>query len=477
VSIPALQQTYNYKVVRQFAIMTIVWGIVGMLVGVVIAAQLAFPALNFDVPWLSYGRLRPLHTNAVIFAFGGCALFATSYYAVQRTCQTRLFGGPLVAFTFWGWQLVILAAAISLPLGYTTAKEYAELEWPIDILITLVWVSYAIVFFGTLATRKVRHIYVANWFFGAFILTVALLHVVNSAAIPAGPMKSYSAYAGVQDAMVQWWYGHNAVGFFLTAGFLGMMYYYVPKQVGRPVYSYRLSIVHFWALIFTYMWAGPHHLHFTALPDWAQSIGMVFSLILLAPSWGGMINGIMTLSGAWHKLRDDPILRFLIVSLSFYGMSTFEGPMMSIKTVNALSHYTDWTIGHVHSGALGWVGMVSMGSLYYLIPRLFGKERMFSVRAIEVHFWVATIGIVLYAVSMWISGVTQGLMWRAVEPDGTLTYSFVESVKASYPYYYVRLIGGLLYFTGMLIMAWNVARTVVGAPAVDAPVLATPAHA
>jgi cytochrome c oxidase cbb3-type subunit 1 len=477
VSIPALQQTYNYKVVRQFAIMTIVWGIVGMLVGVVIAAQLAFPALNFDVPWLSYGRLRPLHTNAVIFAFGGCALFATSYYAVQRTCQTRLFGGPLVAFTFWGWQLVILAAAISLPLGYTTAKEYAELEWPIDILITLVWVSYAIVFFGTLATRKVRHIYVANWFFGAFILTVALLHVVNSAAIPAGPMKSYSAYAGVQDAMVQWWYGHNAVGFFLTAGFLGMMYYYVPKQVGRPVYSYRLSIVHFWALIFTYMWAGPHHLHFTALPDWAQSIGMVFSLILLAPSWGGMINGIMTLSGAWHKLRDDPILRFLIVSLSFYGMSTFEGPMMSIKTVNALSHYTDWTIGHVHSGALGWVGMVSMGSLYYLIPRLFGKERMFSVRAIEVHFWVATIGIVLYAVSMWISGVTQGLMWRAVEPDGTLTYSFVESVKASYPYYYVRLIGGLLYLSGMFIMAWNVARTVVGAQAVDAPVLAAPAHA
>ncbi len=476
-SIPALQQTYNYKVVRQFAIMTIVWGIVGMLVGVVIAAQLAFPALNFDVPWLSYGRLRPLHTNAVIFAFGGCALFATSYYAVQRTCQTRLFGGPLVAFTFWGWQLVILAAAISLPLGYTTAKEYAELEWPIDILITLVWVSYAIVFFGTLATRKVRHIYVANWFFGAFILTVALLHVVNSAAIPAGPMKSYSAYAGVQDAMVQWWYGHNAVGFFLTAGFLGMMYYYVPKQVGRPVYSYRLSIVHFWALIFTYMWAGPHHLHFTALPDWAQSIGMVFSLILLAPSWGGMINGIMTLSGAWHKLRDDPILRFLIVSLSFYGMSTFEGPMMSIKTVNALSHYTDWTIGHVHSGALGWVGMVSMGSLYYLIPRLFGKERMFSVRAIEVHFWVATIGIVLYAVSMWISGVTQGLMWRAVEPDGTLTYSFVESVKASYPYYYVRLIGGLLYLSGMFIMAWNVARTVVGAQAVDAPVLAAPAHA
>ena len=469
--------TYNYKVVRQFAVMCVIWGIVGMLVGVVIAAQLAFPALNFDVPFLTYGRLRPLHTNAVIFAFGGCALFATSYYAVQRTCQVRLFGGPLAAFTFWGWQLVILSAAITLPLGYTSGKEYAELEWPIDILITLVWVAYAIVFFGTLATRKVKHIYVANWFYGAFILTVAVLHLVNSAAIPAGPLKSYSAYAGVQDAMVQWWYGHNAVGFFLTAGFLGMMYYYIPKQIGRPVYSYRLSIVHFWALIFTYMWAGPHHLHYTALPDWAQSIGMVFSLILLAPSWGGMINGIMTMSGAWHKLRDDPILRFMIVSLSFYGMSTFEGPMMSIKTVNALSHYTDWTIGHVHSGALGWVGLISMGSLYYLIPRLFGRETMYSIRAIEVHFWVATVGIVLYAVSMWISGVTQGLMWRAVEPDGTLTYSFVESVKASYPYYYVRLIGGLLYLTGMLIMAWNVFRTIAGAKAVDAPVLAVPAHA
>lgn len=469
--------TYNYTVVRQFAIMTVVWGVVGMLVGVIIAAQLAFPSLNFDVPWLTYSRLRPLHTNAVIFAFGGCALFATSYYAVQRTSQTRLFAGPLAAFTFWGWQLVIVAAAISLPLGYTSGKEYAELEWPIDILITLVWVAYAIVFFGTIATRKVRHIYVANWFYGAFILTVAVLHVVNSAAMPSGWMTSYSAYAGVQDAMVQWWYGHNAVGFFLTAGFLGMMYYYIPKQIGRPVYSYRLSIVHFWALIFTYMWAGPHHLHYTALPDWAQSLGMVFSLILLAPSWGGMINGIMTLSGAWHKLRDDPILRFLIVSLSFYGMSTFEGPMMSIKTVNALSHYTDWTIGHVHSGALGWVGLVSMGSLYYLVPRLFGRDGMYSTKAIEVHFWVATIGIVLYAVSMWISGVTQGLMWRAVEPDGTLTYSFVESVVASYPYYYVRLIGGLLYLLGMLIMAWNVFKTVAVGKAVDAPVLAAAAHA
>ncbi len=365
------QQTYNYRVVRQFALMTVIWGIVGMLVGVIIAAQLAFPELNFDLPWLSYGRLRPLHTNAVIFAFGGSALFATSYYVVQRTCHATLFLPRLAGFTFWGWTLVIVLAAISLPLGMTQGKEYAELEWPIDILIAVVWVSYAIVFFGTIVKRTVPHIYVANWFFGAFILTVALLHIVNSAAVPVSFWKSYSAYAGVQDAMVQWWYGHNAVGFFLTAGFLGMMYYFIPKQAERPVFSYRLSIVHFWALIFTYMWAGPHHLHYTALPDWAQSIGMIFSLVLLAPSWGGMINGIMTLSGAWHKLRSDPILKFLVVSLSFYGMSTFEGPMMSIKTVNALSHYTDWTVGHVHSGALGWVGLVSIGSIYVLIPKLY----------------------------------------------------------------------------------------------------------
>ncbi len=424
-------QSYNYKVVKQFAVATVVWGVVGMLVGLIIAAQLAWPALNFDIPWLTYGRLRPLHTNAVIFAFGGCALFATSYYVVQRTCQVRLFSDALASLTFWGWQLVIVAAAISLPLGYTQGKEYAELEWPIDLLIAIVWVSYAVVFFGTLLKRKTSHIYVANWFFGAFILTVAILHIVNSAAMPATMTKSYSAYTGVQDAMIQWWYGHNAVGFFLTAGFLGMMYYFIPKQAEAPVYSYRLSIVHFWALIFTYMWAGPHHLHYTALPDWAQSIGMVFSLILLAPSWGGMINGIMTLSGAWHKLRSDPILKFLIVSLSFYGMSTFEGPMMSIKTVNALSHYTDWTVGHVHSGALGWVGFISMGSIYYLLPRLSGKTSMWSTRLIEWHFWVATIGIVLYIASMWIAGVMQGLMWRAVNSDGTLTYSFVEGMKAS----------------------------------------------
>jgi cytochrome c oxidase cbb3-type subunit 1 len=471
-----LATTYDDGVVRQFSIMAVVWGVVGMLVGVVIAAQLVWPELNLGLPWTSFGRLRPLHTNAVIFAFGGSALFASSYYVVQRTCQTRLFAGKLASFTFWGWQAVILSAAISLPLGFTQAKEYAELEWPIDILIAIVWVSYAIVFFGTIAKRKIKHIYVANWFYGAFIITVALLHIVNSAAIPAGFMKSYSAYAGVQDAMVQWWYGHNAVGFFLTAGFLGMMYYFVPKQAERPVYSYSLSIVHFWALIFTYMWAGPHHLHYTALPDWVSSLGMVFSLILFAPSWGGMINGIMTLSGAWHKLRTDPILRFLIVSLSFYGMSTFEGPMMSIKTVNALSHYTDWTVGHVHSGALGWVGLVSMGTLYFLVPRLFGQKQMYSMKAIELHFWMATIGIVLYITALWISGVMEGLMWRAINPDGTLAYTFIESVKAKHPYYIIRLLGGLLYLGGMLVMLWNVIKTATHGKPISILIPAVKAH-
>ena len=435
-------QTYNYKVVRQFAVMTVVWGIVGMLVGVIIAAQLFAPnIMNLtDIgPWFHFGRLRPLHTNAVIFAFGGCGLFATSYYVVQRTCNVRLFGGNILpAITFWGWQLVIVLAAI--------------------------------MFFGTIATRKIKHIYVANWFYGAFILAVALLHIVNSLAVPASATVSYPIYSGAIDAMVQWWYGHNAVGFFLTAAFLGMMYYFVPKQAGRPVYSYRLSVVHFWALIFTYMWAGPHHLHYTALPDWTQSLGMVFSLILFAPSWGGMINGIMTLSGAWHKLRTDPILKFLVVSLSFYGMSTFEGPMMSIKSVNALSHYTDWTVGHVHSGALGWVGFITIGSIYYLIPRLFGRKEMYSIKLIEAHFWIATIGVVLYISSMWISGVMQGLMWGALNDDGTLTYSFVESVKQSMIFYQIRFLGGLLYLVGMLLMAYNTYRTIAAGKAVDAEI-------
>ena len=464
---------YNDTVVRQFALMTVVWGIVGMLVGVIIAAQLYWPKLNLGIEWLYYGRLRPLHTNAVIFAFGGSGLFAASYYVVQRTCQVRIFSDTLAAFTFWGWQFVIVLAAVTLPLGMTQGKEYAELEWPIDLLIAVVWVSYAVLFFGTIAKRKVSHIYVANWFYGSFIIAVALLHIVNNLALPVSLGKSYQIYTGAVDAMVQWWYGHNAVGFFLTAGFLGMMYYYVPKQVGRPIYSYRLSIVHFWALIAIYMWAGPHHLQYTALPDWAQSLGMVFSLILLAPSWGGAINGVMTLSGAWHKLRTDPILKFLIVALSFYMMSTFEGPMMSIKTVNSLSHYTDWTVGHVHSGALGWVAMISIGAIYAMLPRLLGQAQMWSIRLIDTHFWVHTLGVVAYITSMWIAGVMQGLMWRAANADGTLTYSFVESLVATYPYYLGRLIGGLLVLSGMFLMAWNVWQTWRAAERVeDSPVLA-----
>jgi len=451
--------TYNDKVVRYFVVLTIALGIVGMAVGVLIAAQLWIPALNFDIAWLSYGRLRPLHTNAVIFGFGGSALIGTSFYVVQRTCHTRLFAPALASFVFWGWLTVILAAAVTLPLGITQSKEYAELEWPIDILIAIVWISYAVVFFGTIVKRRVSHIYVANWFYGAFIITIALLHIVNNLSIPVSMTKSYPIYSGAVDAMVQWWYGHNAVGFFLTAGFLAMMYYFVPKQAEGPIYSYRLSIVHFWALIAIYMWAGPHHLHYTAMPDWLQSLGMVFSLILLAPSWGGMINGIMTLSGAWHKLRTDPVLKFMVVALSFYGMSTFEGPMMSIKTVNALSHYTDWTIGHVHSGALGWVGLMTIGSLYCLVPRLVGEKRMYSVKAVDIHFWVSTIGIVFYIASMWIAGVMQGLMWRAFNDDGTLTYTFIETIAATKPYYVIRLVGGLLYLSGMFIMAWNVWKT------------------
>jgi cytochrome c oxidase cbb3-type subunit 1 len=451
---------YDDVVVRRFAIMTIVWGIVGMAVGALIAAQLFWPELNFGVPWLSYGRLRPLHTNAVIFAFGGSALFATSYHVVQRTCHVPLFAPKLANFTFWGWQAVIVLAAITLPAGLTSGKEYAELEWPIDLLIAVVWIAYAVVFLGTLVKRRVSHIYVANWFFASFIITVAVLHIVNSAEVPVSLGKSYPIYAGTVDAMVQWWYGHNAVGFFLTAGFLGMMYYYVPKQAGRPVYSYRLSIVHFWALISIYMWAGPHHLHYTTLPDWAQSLGMVFSLILLAPSWGGMINGLMTMSGAWHKLRTDPILKFMVVALSFYGMATFEGPMMSIKTVNALSHYTDWTVGHVHAGALGWVAMITIACIYSMLPKLYGKKEMWSTRLIDWHFWSTTIGVVLYVAAMWIAGVMQGLMWRATNDDGSLTYSFIEALNATYPYYAVRLAGGIMVLGGMFLMAYNAWRTV-----------------
>lgn len=453
---------FNDKVVKQFTIATIFWGIVGMLVGVIIAVQLAWPAFNFDIPWLTYSRLRPLHTNAVIFAFGGNALLGTSMYVAQRTCQVKLFSNTLASVVFWGYQLVIVGAVLTLPFGFTQSKEYAELIWPLDVLLTVVWVLYAVVFFGTIATRTVKHIYVANWFYAAFIITIALLHIVNNLAVPVNWHLSYPIYSGAVDALVQWWYGHNAVGFFLTAGFLGMMYYFVPKQAGRPVYSYRLSIVHFWALISTYMWAGPHHLQYTSLPDWAQSLGMVFSLVLLAPSWGGMINGMMTLSGAWDKLRSDPIIKMMIVALSFYGMSTFEGPMMSIKTVNALSHYTDWGIGHVHSGALGWVALMTMASMYSLVPRLWGKEGMYSTHLINVHFWIATLGIVLYIASMWIAGVMQGLMWREVDANGSLVYTHVESIEATYPYYVIRIVGGVLFLIGAIIQAYNTYKTIKG---------------
>lgn len=451
---------YDDAIVQKFCIAALVFAIVGMLVGVWIASELAFPFLNLDLPWITFGRLRPLHTNAVIFAFGGNLLFAGIYYSVQRTSRVRLFSDAISNFTFWGWQLIIVLAAISLPLGFTQGKEYAELEWPIDIMIAVVWVALGINFFGTLWRRKEKHIYVANWFYMGLIITVAILHIFNSLAYPVSLTKSYSVYAGLQDAMVQWWYGHNAVGFFLTAGFLGIMYYFMPKQAERPVYSYRLSIVHFWALIFVYVWAGPHHLLFTALPEWTQTLGMTFSVVLFAPSWGGMINGMMTLKGAWHKLRTDPIIKFMFVAISFYGMSTFEGPMMSIRSVNALSHYTDWTIGHVHSGALGWVSMISIGALYYMFPRVWGKAKMYSTNLINIHFWMSTIGVVFYISSMWISGVMQGLMWRTVNSDGSLTYTFAQTVAAMHPYYVLRLIGGLIYFSGMLLMAYNVFKTI-----------------
>ncbi|MCX8101218.1 MAG: cytochrome-c oxidase, cbb3-type subunit I [Geminicoccaceae bacterium] len=456
---------YNEDVVRWFAIATMFWGVVGFLAGTFIAFQLAYPVLNFDLEWTSFGRLRPLHTSAVIFAFGGNALLATSLYVVQRTCRAPLFGGPLLAsFLFWGYQLFIVMAAVGYVTGITQSREYAEPEWFVDIWITIVWVVYLVVFFGTILTRKEPHIYVANWFYLAFIVTVAMLHIVNNLAVPVSwfGAKSYSLFAGVQDALTQWWYGHNAVGFFLTAGFLGIMYYFVPKQAERPVYSYRLSIIHFWALIFLYIWAGPHHLHYTALPDWAQVLGMTFSLMLWMPSWGGMINGLMTLSGAWDKLRTDPVLRFLVVSVAFYGMSTFEGPLMSIRQVNALSHYTDWTVGHVHSGALGWVAFVSFGAMYYLFPRLWRVQRLYSLKLVEWHFWVATLGIVLYITAMWVSGIMQGLMWRSYDQLGFLQFSFIETVEAMHPFYVIRAFGGVLFVLGSLIMVYNLYRTTRG---------------
>ncbi|MBZ9908126.1 MULTISPECIES: cytochrome-c oxidase, cbb3-type subunit I [Mesorhizobium] len=449
--------------IRYGAIATVFWGVVGMLVGVIIALQLAYPHLNIQ-PWFNFGRLRPLHTSGVVFAFGGNALLCTSLYVVQRTCRARLFGGKLAWFVFWGYQLFIVMAATGYLLGITEAREYAEPEWYVDLWLTIVWVAYLILFLGTILKRKEPHIYVANWFYLSFIVTIAMLHVVNNLSMPASFLgsKSYSAFSGVQDALTQWWYGHNAVGFFLTAGFLGMMYYFVPKQANRPVYSYRLSIVHFWAIIFLYIWAGPHHLHYTALPDWAQTLGMAFSIMLWMPSWGGMINGLMTLSGAWDKLRTDPIIRMMVMAVAFYGMSTFEGPIMSIKTVNSLSHYTDWTIGHVHSGALGWVGMISFGAIYYMVPKLWNRERLYSLRLVTWHFWLATLGIVVYAAVMWVSGIMQGLMWREHDEQGFLVYSFAETVAAMHPFYVMRAIGGAMYLTGALLMAWNVTMTILG---------------
>ncbi len=468
--------SYNYSIVRKFTLATLFWGILGMGMGVFLAAQLVWPELSLGLPWTTFGRLRPIHTNLVIFAFGGSALLATSFYVVQRTSRVRLISDGLANFVYWGWQISILAMVISYALGYTTSKEYAEMEWPIALLVTIVWIAYAYLFFGTIAIRKVKHIYVGNWFYGAFIVVTGMVHVVNHVSTPVSLFKSYSNYAGATDAMIQWWYGHSVVGFILSVGFLGMMYYFVPKQAEKPIYSYRLSIVHFWAIITLYIWAGPHHLHYTALPDWAQSLGMAMSMILLAPSWGGMINGMMTLSGAWYKLRTDPILRFLVVSLAFYGMSTFEGPMMAIKTVNALSHYTDWTIGHVHAGALGWVAMISIGTLYHMIPRLYGRERMYSIGLINAHFWLATIGTVLYIASMWVNGIIQGLMWRAVNADGTLTYSFVEALQASHPGYVVRLIGGSTFASGMLLMAYNTWKTIRVGEKIENLPIAIPAN-
>ena len=467
---PDTPSVYDDEIVRWGVIATMFWGVIGLLAGVFIASQMAFPWLNVE-PYLNFGRLRPLHTSAVIFAFGGNALLATSFYVVQRTCRTQLALPSLARFVFWGYQLFIVLAATGYVLGVTQSREYAEPEWYVDLWLTIVWVAYLVVFVATLLRRNEPHIYVANWFYLAFIVTVAMLHVVNNLAIPVSFLgsRSYSAFAGVQDALTQWWYGHNAVGFFLTAGFLAMMYYFVPKQAERPIYSYRLSIIHFWSLIFLYIWAGPHHLHYTALPDWAQTLGMVFSVMLWMPSWGGMINGLMTLNGAWDKVRTDPIIRMMVMALAFYGMSTFEGPMLSIKSVNSLSHYTDWTIGHVHSGALGWNGMITFACVYYLVPRLWNRERMYSLRMINWHFWLATVGIVFYAASMWVAGVTQGLMWREYGPDGYLVNSFADTVAALHPMYILRMTGGLMYLSGALVMTFNVWMTLAGKLRDEAP--------
>ena len=468
---PSADDTYDDEPIRWGVVATVFWGVVGFFVGLYIALQLTFPSLNLGSEYTTFGRLRPLHTSAVVFAFGGNALIATSFYVVQRTCRARLAFPSLARFVFWGYQLFLVLAASGYVLGITESREYAEPEWYVDIWLTIVWVAYFIVFVGTLVRRSEPHIYVANWFYLSFIITIALLHIVNNLSLPVSLVgsKSYSAFAGVQDALTQWWYGHNAVAFFLTVPFLAMMYYFVPKQAERPIYSYRLSIIHFWSLIFLYIWAGPHHLHYTALPDWAQTLGMVFSVVLWMPSWGGMINGLMTLNGAWDKIRTDPIIRMMVFALAFYGMATFEGPMMSIKAVNSLSHYTEWTIGHVHAGALGWNGMITFAAVYYMTPRLWGRARLYSLRMVNWHFWLATAGIVLYASAMWVAGITQGLMWREYGEDGYLVYAFAEVVAAMKPYYLIRATGGLLYLAGGALMVWNVWMTIKGRLRDEAP--------
>ena len=476
---PADEGVYDDDPVRWGVIATVFWGLAGLAVGLIIALQLAFPVLNLNLEYTTFGRLRPLHTSAVVFAFGGNALIASSFYVVQRTCRARLAFPTLARFVFWGYQLFIVLAATGYLMGMTQSKEYAEPEWHVDLWLTIVWVAYLAVFAGTLVKRREPHIYVANWFYLSFIITIAMLHIVNNLSIPVSiaGSKSYSAFAGVQDALTQWWYGHNAVAFFLTVPFLAMMYYFVPKQAERPIYSYRLSILHFWSLIFLYIWAGPHHLHYTALPDWAQTLGMVFSIILWMPSWGGMINGLMTLNGAWDKIRTDPIIRMMVMAMAFYGMATFEGPMLSIKAVNSLSHYTDWTIGHVHAGALGWNGMIIFAAVYYLVPRLWGKQRLYSLRMVNWHFWLATVGIVFYAAAMWVAGIMQGLMWREYGADGYLVYSFVETVAAMHPMYIIRAAGGALYLAGFLVMIYNVWATIAGRVREERPMTETPYNA
>ncbi|QZD88716.1 cytochrome-c oxidase, cbb3-type subunit I [Qipengyuania aurantiaca] len=468
---------YDDDPIRWGVLATMFWALVGLLAGVFIASQLAFPQLNIE-PYFNFGRVRPLHTSAVIFAFGGNILIASSFYVVQRTCRAQLAFPALARFVFWGYQLFIVLAASGYLFGVTQSREYAEPEWYVDLWLTIVWVAYLIVFVGTLARRKEPHIYVANWFYLSFIITIAMLHIVNNLAVPVAwnGSLSFSAFAGVQDALTQWWYGHNAVAFFLTVPFLAMMYYFVPKQAERPVYSYRLSIIHFWSLIFLYIWAGPHHLHYTALPDWAQTLGMVFSVVLWMPSWGGMINGLMTLNGAWDKVRTDPIIRMMVMAMAFYGMATFEGPMLSIKAVNSLSHYTDWTVGHVHSGALGWNGLISFAAVYFLVPRLWKRERMYSLRMINWHFWLATLGIVFYAASMWVAGITQGLMWREYGPDGYLVNSFAETVAALHELYIIRALGGVMYLSGAIIMGYNVWMTIGGRLREEKPMGAMPAY-